>query len=504
MRAVELVEEPRTSGGPDAPDGSGAPWTADRSGAAGQGPVRAPSSVRARMRRHRTRWVAAGLVVATALGVTAVRDARADRARADVLAVAPGVLDAVRPADGSTLERWRRPVLDELVAGAGLVVTSGVSDSGRGAVAAYAAAAGTPRWDVEVAGVGPRGEVSCVLAAAADARDPGTGPGGATVACVAVPAVGKEAWGGLGRRGQVRLVVLDAATGALVRDEPADRSDLRLTALGSDLVLARTIPGGDVRVTRQDARTGKEAWTFEGDARAEDARGPQPAVTRVEHGLVVVDGGTVVVLDAYGHRVDAWPGGVGRPDVPVVRAADDGSVPDLALVARPASGADAGGGVTLRALDLAERQGDVRGASDGGGEADTAPDPVPAAEPDRWATGAGAGPVLVLDGRVVTSDATGALTARDARDGDVAWSADATTWLGRRAAATLGDVQTDGVHLLVPLLLADGTPVLAAVDPVDGHAAWTAALPADVRSVERSGRRLLGRTATEVVGLGQD
>ncbi|MGW6129819.1 hypothetical protein ACWFNE_07315 [Cellulomonas sp. NPDC055163] len=421
------------------------------------------------VRRHRVRLVAAGLVVAAALAVGTVRDARADRARAAALAIAPAVLDAVRPAEGGGLERWRRPALDGLVAGEGLVVTTGVTGAGSGGVAAYDATTGAPLWDTVVDAVGPQGELTCALTTGDRVAAPGASAG--TVACVAVPAVGKEAWGGLGRRGEVRVVVLDAATGDLVRDDPADRSDVGLTALGPDLVLTRTVPGGAVRVTREDARTGTDAWTSDVDARALDARGPQPAVTRVERGLLVVDGGAVRVLDGDGDPADAWPAGAARPDVPVAPTGDDGSVPGLALVSRPAPD-----GTDVRAV----------------------------AGPGRWSARTATDSVVLVDGRVVTSDATGALTARDARSGEVLWSADATEWLRARASTALGRVQTDGEHVLVPLLLADGTPVLVAVGPVDGRAAWTAALPPDVRSVERSGRRLLARTATEVVALGQD
>lgn len=498
MHEVELVEQ--GPGGRPA-DASGARATDDRAGADGPAPDHAEEHAahsapgapdRSRdgaragasfVRRHRVRLVAAGLVVAAALAVGTVRDARADRARVAALAVAPAVLDPTGPRDGAGLERWRRPVLDGLVAGAGLVVTAGVTGAGSGGVAAYDAVTGAPLWEAEVASVGPQGDLTCVLTAGAEGAGEGATAGadpvdasgapgaGASVACVAVPAVGKEAWGGLGRRGQVRLVVLDAATGALVRDDPADRTDLGLTALGPDLVLTRTVPGGAVRVTRQAARTGAERWTSEVDARAPDARGPQPPVTRVERGLLVVDGGAVRVLDDGGAPVGTWPSGVDRPDVPVVLRGDDGSVPDLGLVARPADD-----GVDLRA--------------DAGAA--------------RWSARTAAGSVLVVQGRVVTSDGTGALTARDAGSGEVLWSADPTTWTGVRASTVLGAVQTDGEHLLVPLLPADGSPVLVAVGPVDGRAAWTAPLPPDVRAVERAGRRLLGRTATEVVALGQD
>ncbi|WP_258723679.1 PQQ-binding-like beta-propeller repeat protein [Cellulomonas sp. NS3] len=509
MHEVELVE---SSPGARRDDAAGARTSADRAGAddggrpgvdhAGGDPAGgdrtahaagAPGRPRdgarpgtAFVRRHRVRLVAAGLVVAAALAVGTVRDARADRARAAELAVAPAVLDATGSADGAGLERWRRPALDGLVAGDGLVATAGVTGAGVGGVAAYDATTGAALWDAEVDSVGPQGELTCVLTAGAGrevAGDDGTAtagdaaggrgaPGeGSSVACVAVPAVGKEAWGGLGRRGDVRVVVLDAATGTLVRDDPADRSDVGLTALGPDLVLTRTVPGGGVRVTREVARTGADVWTADVDARAPDARGPQPAVTRVERGLLVVDGGAVRVLDGDGDPVGTWPAGVARPDVPVALTGDDGSVPDLGLVARPA-----GDGVDLRA----------------------------AAGTARWSAGTAADSALVVQGRVVTSDATGTLTARDAGSGGVLWSADATRWTGVRASTALGAVQTDGEHLLVPLLLADGSPVLVAVGAVDGRAAWTAPLPPDVRSVERSGRRLLGRTATEVVALGQD
>lgn len=474
----------RTGGDHAGADPAGGDHTAPAAGA----PDRSRGGARtgtAFVRRHRVRLAAAGVVVAAALAVGTVRDARADRARDAALAVAPAVLDVIGSTDAAGLERWRRPMLDGLVAGDGLVVTAGVTGAGVGGVAAYDAATGAPLWDVAVDSVGPQGELTCVLTAGAGgevADDDGAvtaggvgdrgAPGeGATVACVAVPAVGKEAWGGLGRRGDVRVVVLDAATGALVRDDPADRSDVGLTALGRDLVLTRTVPGGAVRVTREDARTGTEAWSSDVDARAPDARGPQPAVTRVEGGLLVVDGGAVRVLDGDGDPVGAWPAGVARPDAPVVLTGDDGSVPDLGLVARPADD-----GVDLRAT------------------AGTA----------RWSARTAADSALVVQGRVVTSDAAGALTARDAGTGGVLWSADAARWTGVGASTALGAVQTDGEHVLVPLLLTDGTPVLVAVDPRDGRAAWTAPLPADVRSVERSGRRLLARTATEVVALGQD
>ncbi|GEA89265.1 hypothetical protein CCE01nite_32140 [Cellulomonas cellasea] len=547
MHEVELVERSDADRGDalagDAA-GPGPGGSADRAPGGTRAGARAGGAFvrRHRVRRHRVRLVAAGLVVVAALAVGTVRDARADRARAAALALAPAVLDAVDPAGGSGLERWRRPLLDGLVTGDGLVVTFGVTAAGRGGVAAYDAATGEPRWDADVDAVGPQGELTCVLTSGgagarlgdggpgAAAADPvgraggdagagaGAGAGGravggdATVACVAVPAVGKEAWGGLGRRGDVRVVVLDAATGTLVRDDPADRSDVHLTALGPDLVVTRTVPGGAVRVTREDARSGAEAWTSDVDARAADARGPQQAVARVERGLLVVDAGAVRVLDADGDAVDAWPAGVARPDVPVVLAADDGSEPDLTLTARPegvggdpAEGDD-GSSMTLRAGDAGDagdagaEAADARAADAGPEQADAGAEPVG----ERWTARTPADSVLVVGGRVVTASATGALTARDAESGDVLWASDATTWSGSRASAGLGAVQTDGVHVLVPLVLADGSPVLVAVDPVDGRAAWTAVLPPDVRSVERAGRRLLGRTATEVVALGQD
>lgn len=487
MADVELVEG-ADDGAPGAP-GGGADAEVGRDGGAGARFVR----------RHRGRLLALALVLLTLLALGAVRDARADRARAAALAITPGVLDTVSPApDGGSLERWRRPALDEVVAGGDVVVTAGVDAQGRGAVTAYDATSGRERWGTTVPGVGPQGELTCVLtsdAARVTASAPASAPvsgrasvdgaRGPVLACVAVPAVGKEAWGGLGRRGQVRLVVLDAATGAPVRDVPADRSDLHVAALGADLVLTRTVPGGLVRVTRHDARTGEERWRFEGEAREPVARGPQPAVTRVQHGLLLVDGGRLLVLDGDGRPVDAWPSGVERPDVLVVPSADDGSQAGLGLVARPVSGGGAPGGVTLDAVATGARGDTGR---------------------PRWSAQVDATSVLVVDGRVVTTDETGTLTARDARGGDVLWSSGPRSWLGG-GAAPLGAPLTDGVHVLVPLAASRGAqdePVLVAVDRTDGRAVWTAPLPADVRGVERAGRRLLGRTATEVVALGQD
>lgn len=494
MSAVELVEAA-------APGSPGAATGAVTDGVGGAPPAGAGGARSASAgRRRRPVLVAVGVVVVLSLAVTAVVERRREMARAAVLARAPGVVDEVRApggADPGAIVRWRAPGRGAVLAVPGLLVTYGVGATGEGrpadgtrdpvpvpggAVTAYDDRSGVLRWDVAIDGIGASGELTCVATApgrAAATADPGPASG-AVVACVAVPAVGKEAWGGLGRRGVVRVVVLDGATGDTVRDVPADRSDVHVTTLGADLVLTRTLPDGRVRVTREDARTGAVAWTFEGVTRAPGDRGPRPPTSSVERGLVVVDGGALTVLDSTGVQVDTWPAAMAGTGARVALAADDGSVPGLAFVTEPERRRPAPAAATLTAVD-------------------------PRTGAARWGVEVTAEDVLTVAGSVVTADAQGRLSAWDAADGGALWERGPADWLGETGTSTLrGHPATDGRHVLVPVATSDGRVVLVAVDPVDGRVVWQVALPSDVREVQTVGRRLVGIGAREVVALGQD
>jgi len=513
MAEVTLVEADGSPAAPPPPAGPRAGW--------------------ARLRPARRWWwtaIAGLLIVAVAASVAAQWR---ERERLAGLARIPGV---VAPIVGPLASLWSTDV--DLWGGrsafAGQFVS--VQERADGSVDASAvdSLTGRQRWRTQVRAPGVVPDSGAASDVPDDPTRPGLGigpftgacanPGNArptddadaarSLACVVVDAIETTTTGTSGsvQPTKTRLVVIDAATGTLVSDDPTPPSTAVAT-LGTDLVIA-SVDADGLHVRRTDATATTTRWTF---STAHTSSSIAPANLQswlsISGDLIAVSvrdqvhGGTSSnwLLDSDGKRIDL-PAGSGAElaargtrlaidvtaagrrvleqfysdagvfsttitdvttsrsvttkDYPTVLAVDDGSLPDLVLT-EPFDGG------MLIGMDLTTgRQAwSVRTGQDS----------------------SGAGSALILDGRVLVTG-TNTLMCLDGATGTLVWSVPVI-------GAAQGPVLTDGRIALLVRQNDEADPEIAAYDLSDGRYRWSTPLEETLRLTVMDGT-LYGAVST--------
>lgn len=355
-------------------------------------------------------------------------------------------------------------------------------------VTAVDLATGTTRWTTEVPSDAATG-VACPALA--------EGTAGPLLVCRARGGLGtSDDPATPGERVPGRLVLLDAADGAVVGERTLGTGPVALAGLEGDLVVASAEHGATV-LERLDLARGQVVWS------TSLRRGPASTGglhrLRVAHGRVVHTGARHTVLDATDGRVlGSWPVDRGRGD----------AVGDVVLAAH-------GFGVRLPGDDgapttLWHGPGGTRSVLG----APVEPLLGDGSEPDVVLTrdtaarlvghvGDDAAWRLPLDGQVPVVRAAGrvvlagggSLRAVDVRTGHVLWRTDAA---GLERSLTV----SDGRVLLVTGLVPGTGYAVSAVSLTDGSLLWRVAMPPGTTTVELHGGRLVATGAGALAGLG--
>ncbi|QTE28471.1 outer membrane protein assembly factor BamB family protein [Pengzhenrongella sicca] len=468
-----------------------------------RGPVRAdgaPVSPSRRLGGAARRWWPVAAVLAALLAVGVAVTGLRERERLARLEAQPRLLAALGP---PFAELWRTSMRGwgRVLAVDGDVVLFGPDADGATAVVRQAGESGARRWLAPFPELGAGDDLWCQ-------------PLGADGAVEHLACRLEISPGGLGRAGgAVRLVVLDAGTGERVAERALTGTAVAVAAAGVDLVVSQARRDGTVLITRQDPVTAAVRWSHRTRQSDRGALGSRALDTRVEHGVVVVGGPVTWALDVRdGRQLGEWhleggdwavrggwgldvtvladgrfavgeSGGVGLADEeygtvsatdardgfaingPVLQpVVDDGSAADLLFTVPP----DRGGMIAQDAA-TGERRWDLG----------TMP----------W------GNSIVLDGRVIVVIGR-ELVALDARSGQRLWSVPVPR--GNHAQ----QVVTDGDVVAVPISDRERGPLLAAFDPADGRARWTAALPPGGTHLTALDGRLAVFTDRDLVVLG--
>jgi outer membrane protein assembly factor BamB len=494
------------------------------------GPNGEPIASRVNHRRDRDAWlrgarrwwpVAAGLALVVA-GTMVVANRR-ESARLAAIAGVPGILS---PVDGRVAELWRNDAgqysgLAEL---AGRLVGVENHSDGSADVVALDPLTGTAIWRTAAR---PAGGVDVgAHCAFPDASRPADGTTvSPVIACVVLDefvTVVNDAVGEARYPSKARLLVVDAASGAVQSDDQTDPST-SVSFIGTDLVTGRVDADGRVRVTRTDPRGTAVRWTFSSPAPVgKDAFGHAATWVEVTGDLVTIrsiaatyegvpgSSASSWVLSASGDvirsRIDdasEWFGGgisvllagkvLAEPtsrasstaviDLATGRSftadatqlatwADDGSLPGLLIMQSP-------GGDHLIGYDLAS-----------GRPAWTVP------------TGILVGGAVIIDGRIVQAG-TAAVTSIDGRTGETIWATPIVhpAATGQDSQPEMRLVATDG--RLVLLAWTDGSSgiVLSAYGLDDGKARWETHVD-DAQSVNVIAGKLFGTSEHGLVALG--
>ncbi|WNB84285.1 hypothetical protein [Cellulomonas sp. ATA003] len=114
-----------------------------------------------------------------------------------------------------------------------------------------------------------------------------------------------------------RLLVLDATTGTVLREEPTVPTTA-VAALGADLVLSHLDDDGRLVVRRTDAGAEQERWSFTSPDALTPSTSGRWASVAVEDDLVVAGGDSGWVLSVDGRELHRWqpsPTGAGWLDL---------------------------------------------------------------------------------------------------------------------------------------------------------------------------------------------
>lgn len=502
MVEVELVggDEPA----PDAPadDVPSGPGTAAADGTPGTPP-----------RRVRARTVVAGaaVLVAALAGTQAALDAR-ERAEVARYAQVPGVL----PPLGEGLEARWEPGLGDVLAmytGAevdGLSLGARFEDSGAQNAVALDPATGDVRWSTQL-----RGPEELLVDAVENLQavpcDATTGEAPLLVCVVGGryvrPSVPPESYGGdtslpTPVPQEAELVVLDAATGDVVRRTP-EQPPTGMLVVGGTVVTASSATDGSLEVRARDVRTGAVAWEQAlpaGTAEREWAQaGQTPYLVPAGDTVLAVLGTAAVRFGADGTLLGTTPASSAEVGAVVEPARGD-------RVVRRGFGVSGGEAVSLLSPDGTSTvlpEGRLRTLSvDDGSEPDVllltgAPD----ADGGLLAWDAGTAEVRWVVDDLLVSDALvlggvaylvaydGSLRAVELDDGATRWS---TRPARARGAdddpATSPTLLTDGRSLVV-VGRRTGSSAVQAYALRDGRPTWTGTLPFQVDGVQPLGGR---------------
>lgn len=485
MDEVELVEHDDASGRPDEP---------------------APP-------RRSRRWLLVPALAAVALvavqGVVQVRE----RAAFAALARVPGV---VRPVDQHVAIRWQpaagaESVLWSGLTGGGALVGLQRESDGSQALVAVDEVTGEQVWSTPLADAHEvaRDDDQGFSSIGGCVGDPGDEGRAVCLVSDAVMAY-REDENVLVPSDLSRMVVVDLADGSVLADRPAPGATA-FAALPDGAVAVGT-PGADgaLVVTATDLLTGRQRWqsavpstTAEADEGGFVDR--STAIYPTADGLAVVTAGRrITLLDSAGSQtratVDATNGFEAdqRRGTVTAFAQDDrgretttvmGDGPSLVLDGRVASvSADDG---SLPGLVLAADS-RIRAYDRSTGR-------------ERWSVGHGlSGSAVVARGRVYLSTPDG-VVAVDGRTGDELWRAPV------RAGRTMGDLVTDGRHLLSGQMRPDepgdvtalndwpGVGELVAYRFGDGGEVWRVDLPGTLLGIGSVGHSLLGWGSTAAI-----
>ncbi|MBB2925303.1 PQQ-binding-like beta-propeller repeat protein [Cellulomonas cellasea] len=537
---VELVEEgPDASGGPASdPPACDAPSSDPE--ASDPGASAATPSPRRRVRARTV--VAAGVALAAGLvGTQAVLDAR-ERALYARYADVPGVVAPLSP-DLEVL--WRADQAEVALLWAdhevgGLRLGAWFDDAGTPTAVALDPRTGERAWAVPLGKPEPvvRSESGPVWVPC-DLVEEGT----ALLVCL-VPSAHRPAEPGELLDGplpddrplvadRAELVVLDAATGEVVRRAP-DEVGTGMAVLGDLVVTARVRDDDSIVLRGSDARSGDVAWTTgtepgtaAGD-RATVLGTGAPQLGRVGDAVLVQVGAGGARVDADGRVVATYhPTAEDVGTVRVTRAGYDvregagttederagtveSEVSDGTLVTSARGHVlrhGLGGGTTYLLRDGGTRTALPGGfplqvGLDDGSEPDLLLVPDDTRGVDAWDTRTGrtrwSRPDLplsdgvVLDGRLYVATVDTGVVAVDLSDGTTVWSTARTPRTPRFAALTNPQLLTDGRVLAVVGQQPGGAPTMQAYALADGRPLWAAGLPAGVATAHALGGHVVG------------
>ncbi|WP_156387932.1 PQQ-binding-like beta-propeller repeat protein [Cellulomonas sp. Root137] len=445
-----------------------------------------PESRGTTARMLRRWWPVAVLVVVGLVASALVASAR-DRAFVARIAAVPGL---VRPLDSAPVPLWETagsPLPGTVLAADGaLVVLAAGTDEWT--VTAHDPASGAERWTTAVAPASRAGFESSAATCPALREDVGS-----LILCLVLqPRVLYSDDASIQEPPRIAVVPLSARDGERVGAWDLRGAIVGIDRVEDDLVVGTLDADSHLVVERRDGRTGDVVWSMVTPDVMEQQATVIAASMRVLPPVVVLEGGSTIVLDvddgrtiltrarysglqvaALGERFATWaPVGGGRvhdvdgsplyplEGLPASLSADDGSQSGTLLVDE---------GPEVSALDI------TTGA-------------------ELWRTRS------VLDPRVLVSDrlvVSGASTygVLDVRDGAVLWEVDT-------GALLPWNPLSDGTLVIGPGESPDGGQELWGRGLDDGVRYWSVPLPQDVRRVDAVGGHLVVRTENTLVVYG--
>ena len=264
----------------------------------------------------RRSWLVAVGLVLVLVSATVMADRR-EAARLSALAAVPGVL---APVEGPVTERWGSTL--SLMPGsslgpsptevAGLLVVQLNRPSSGVDMVAMDVVTGKEAWRSAVARPGTDSvNTRCVQPTAL--KGAGAASTAAVVASVVACVVADETTviespaGPFPVTTKARLVILDAATGAVVSDRPTDPTT-GISAIGTDLVIGRIDAAGHIQVTRTDSLATGDRWTFTSadPTSAAPARRRTPIISVAGDRMLVSSENSWWVLSSGGSVVRTW------------------------------------------------------------------------------------------------------------------------------------------------------------------------------------------------------
>jgi hypothetical protein len=299
---------------------------------------------------------------------------------------------------------------------------------------------------------------------------------------------------------KARLLIIDAATGAVVSDGPTDPTT-SVSALGTDLVIGRVDAGGHVQVTRKDPRATGDRWTFTSPVPIPVDRAGRRGATVYVVGshVVAVSSGSWWLLSDSGELLRSWTGpqdatGGVQWLTKTTQFTDAGATPDgiprtdavVLATGRTftAEGYPAATTVddgSLAALTLMQSQANlVAHDAESGLTRWTTPLPADAS-------------MMVIDGQVICAGKT-ELRSIDGKSGQTLW----TTPVSQPDQTARF---TDGTVVVITELVQGSGQAIAAFGLDDGRLRWRAAL-ANGQTLFAVDGRLYAQGAQELAALG--
>ena len=473
MQLVEVEDAPTATSPSRAPDNRVSPEPVqDVRGGAG--------------RVLRRWWPVAALLVLGIVASALVVSAR-DRAFVARIAAVPGL---VRPLDGAPAPLWETAGSTlpgtVLVADGALVVLSAGADEWT--VTAHDPTTGAERWATAVAPASRSGFESSAATCPALRDDVGS-----LVLClVAQPRVLYSDDASIQEPPRIAVVPLSARDGERLGGWDVRGAIVGIDRVEDDLVVGTLDAESHLVVQRRDGRTGHVVWSMVTPDVMEQQATVITASMRVLPPVIVLEGGSTIVLDvddgrtimtgarysglqvaALGERFTTWaPVGGGR-----VHDADGSPLYPLEGLPAQLSADDGSQSGTL----LVDEGPEVVGI-----------DPSDGAE--QWRTRTTLDPRVLVSHRLVVSGST-TYGVIDATDGSMLWDVDT-------GAILPWNPLSDGTLVIGPGTSPGGAPELWGRGLDDGVRYWSVPLPEGVRRVDAVGGRLVVRTENDLIVYG--